>query len=151
MSCWTSLHLRVLAVFALVATSPNSQAAELRLAKVFGDHMVVQRELPIQVWGWADAGEKVAVSLAGHEAAALAGADGKWMATLPALEAGGPHTMREELKVPVGIVTSAEGGTSIDCWMSREKLRSGPETSHSLQLWEKMKPTIAPEESQYLE
>ncbi len=42
-----------------------TQAADLKLAAVFSDHMVLQRELPIAVWGWADPGESVTVSFAG--------------------------------------------------------------------------------------
>lgn len=65
----------------------------MKLAALFSDHMVVQRDIPIPVWGWADAGAAIAVEMAGNTAAAVAGADGKWRATLPALPAGGPYTL----------------------------------------------------------
>ncbi len=65
----------------------------MRLAAVFSDHMVVQREQAIPVWGWAEAGTRVTVTLAGVSAEATAGADGRWQAMLPALPAGGPHTL----------------------------------------------------------
>lgn len=68
-------------------------AAELRLAKLFADHMVLQREMPVPVWGWAEPGENIEVSLGHHGASAVTGADGKWTATLPPLKAGGPHTL----------------------------------------------------------
>ncbi|WP_269522565.1 sialate O-acetylesterase [Coraliomargarita parva] len=45
---------------------------------VFGDHMVLQRELPLKVWGWADPGEAVSVALAGQSAKTQADSDGQW-------------------------------------------------------------------------
>ncbi|MHB0935880.1 MAG: sialate O-acetylesterase [Armatimonadota bacterium] len=65
----------------------------MKLASLFCDHAVLQRDLPITVWGWAEPGETVTVSLAGNQAAAKAGADGAWRVTLPALPAGGPYEM----------------------------------------------------------
>jgi sialate O-acetylesterase len=60
-------------------------AAELRLASVLSDHMVLQRDKPVAVWGWADPGESVTVSFAGQSKSAIAGADGKWSLKLDAL------------------------------------------------------------------
>lgn len=69
--------------------------ADVRLAKIFTDNMVLQRELPIAVWGWAEAGEEVTVTLAGKSASAKAGEDGTWRVDLPAMKADGKaHTLR---------------------------------------------------------
>ncbi len=65
----------------------------LQVAALFADHMVLQREQPIPVWGWAQPGTQVQVSLANQQASARAGADGRWLVTLPALAAGGPWQM----------------------------------------------------------
>ncbi|MDD5678674.1 MAG: sialate O-acetylesterase [Kiritimatiellae bacterium] len=65
----------------------------IRLASIFADNMVAQRDTPISVWGWASPGETVRVSLGGVSAAAVAEAGGKFMATLPALPSGGPHEL----------------------------------------------------------
>lgn len=54
---------------------------------IFGDHMVVQQELDLPVWGHADPGEKVVVSVAGQRAEATADKDGKWKARLGRLPA----------------------------------------------------------------
>jgi sialate O-acetylesterase len=78
----------------LIALAAASAQAEVRLATVFGDHMVLQREQPIRVWGRATPGQTLAVELAGRKASAKVGADGRWSATLPALKAGGPHALR---------------------------------------------------------
>ncbi|MEO7414964.1 MAG: sialate O-acetylesterase [Opitutaceae bacterium] len=59
--------------------------ADVKLASPFTDHMVLQREMPVPVWGWADAGEKVTVRFAGQNASATAGADGTWRVDLAAL------------------------------------------------------------------
>lgn len=68
--------------------------ADVKLPGIFGDHMVLQRELPLPVWGWADAGEKVTVTLGDQSATATADADGKWSVKLPALSGGGPLTLK---------------------------------------------------------
>ena len=62
-------------------------AAGFRLAAPISDHMVLQREKPVAVWGWADAGESVSVAFAGQSKTATAGADGKWTLQLDALKA----------------------------------------------------------------
>jgi len=55
--------------------------------------MVLQQGLPIPVWGWATAGETMTVELAGNRAQAVAGDDGAWKVSLPAMRAGGPVEM----------------------------------------------------------
>jgi len=61
--------------------------ADIKLASPFTDHMVLQREMPVPVWGWADAGEKVTVEFAGQKVSATTGADGKWRVDLAPLTA----------------------------------------------------------------
>lgn len=60
---------------------------EVSLPKVFGDHMVLQRGMPVPVWGWAAPGEHVKVTFGGASATATADATGGWMVRLPAMEA----------------------------------------------------------------
>jgi len=83
----TSVNLLI--AWVCIAASPAS--ADVRLPHVLGNNLVVQRDLPISVWGWADAGEKITVKLAGNEVTTIAGARGKWAVKLPAVPAGGPH------------------------------------------------------------
>lgn len=82
----------VLALAGAAQAAPDAKA-ELRLAGIFGDHMVLQRAAPIRVWGTAEPGDAVRVSLAGRLRRTQAGADGQWAVQLPALPAGGPHTL----------------------------------------------------------
>jgi sialate O-acetylesterase len=74
-----SISTKVLVRFgiALFAAS-HALLAEVKLASPFTDHMVLQRELPVPIWGTADAGAKVIVAFAGQTKTATADADGKW-------------------------------------------------------------------------
>ena len=67
--------------------------AEVKLPAIFSDSMVLQCDRPLTVWGWADPGEKVVVSIAGQTHSVTAAADGKWQVKLDALKPGGPLTM----------------------------------------------------------
>lgn len=82
--------LRSLVIGLAVAASVTR--ADVVPAPLFCDHAVLQQGVPIPVWGTADAGEKVTVTLAGATASAVA-RDGKWSVRLPALPAGGPHVL----------------------------------------------------------
>lgn len=59
----------------------------LCVSQVFQSNMVVQRDKPISVWGWAEPGEQVTVSFAGKKETARAGRDRTWKVTLEALPA----------------------------------------------------------------
>ena len=74
-------------VLALLVLEAGAASGEVRLANVFADHMVLQREQPVRVWGWADAGAKIAVRLAGQTAEVTADEDGAWEAVLEPLTA----------------------------------------------------------------
>ncbi len=96
-------------------------AAEVRLPAVFSDHMVLQRDKPVKVWGWAEPGEKIRVSLSGRTADAVASPAGGWSLELPAMAAGGPHKMtvaaKNTLKVRdilVGEVWLASGQSNME-------------------------------------
>lgn len=65
----------------------------LEVPSIFGDHMVVQRDRPITVWGWAEAGAKIEVEFGPKRAAAVAGSDGRWEAVLPAERAAAEGRM----------------------------------------------------------
>ena len=69
------------------AFSTVLQASELQLAAVFSDHMVLQRELPVRVWGRAVAGAMVQVSFADQQRQVTAAVDGTWQAELDPLPA----------------------------------------------------------------
>ena len=64
-----------------------SSSADVKLPNVIGSNMVLQRDLPVPIWGWADKGEKVTVSFGGQKKSATAGKNGEWMVKLDKLEA----------------------------------------------------------------
>jgi sialate O-acetylesterase len=85
---------RLVTLACMIVLAAGALQADVRLPALIGDNMVLQRGLPLKVWGWADPGEKVAVSLCGQKAEATANDKGQWLATLPAVaEAGGPFEM----------------------------------------------------------
>lgn len=91
----TLKHSLSTAVF--LATSLSAipvSSADVAVSKVFGDHMVLQQNAPIRVWGTADPGEGVTVSLGSKSGNATADGGGAWRVDLPALAADGKaHTM----------------------------------------------------------
>jgi sialate O-acetylesterase len=87
-SIWLLLFL------AFASFCPLSSArAEIRLPHVFGNHMVLQRDKPLIIWGWAAPGETVTVQLGAASQTAHANDRGEWKVTLPAMTAGGPYTL----------------------------------------------------------
>ncbi len=70
--------------------------ADVTLAPLFTDGAVLQRDKPVSIWGWAAAGEKVAVTFAGQKCEATPGPDGRWLVLLEPLPA---NTLGAELTV----------------------------------------------------
>lgn len=84
--------------------SPRVSGSEspVRLARLFGDGMVMQRGARVPVWGWAAPGAKVHVTFDGRSYDATVGRNGGWRVTLPAMAPGGRHTL-----------TAAAGGARV--------------------------------------
>jgi sialate O-acetylesterase len=82
---------RVLAGLILIA-APSLQA-DVSVNNLFGDHMVLQRNAPLPVWGSADPGEAVTVRIGENSATTVAGEDGSWSVSLAPMQAGGPHML----------------------------------------------------------
>jgi sialate O-acetylesterase len=72
---------------------PQSILAAVRLPAIFSDHAVLQRNMPVPVWGWAKPGEQIVVQIAGQEHKATADDNGKWTVTLEPLPVGEPLTL----------------------------------------------------------
>lgn len=69
-------------------------SANITLPALISDSMVLQRNMPVKVWGWADAGEDVAVDFLNRKYQTVTGPDGKWMIVLSSMKEGGPYQMR---------------------------------------------------------
>lgn len=72
---------------AVATLSAHLAIAEVKLAKIFGDSMVIQQGMAAPVWGTAEAGEEVSVMFAGQTKKATADDQGKWRVTLENLKA----------------------------------------------------------------
>ncbi len=97
--------------------------AKVRLPRLVSDGMVLQRDVPIKVWGFADAGEQVNLSFRGVELQTKADNAGRWQVELPIQEAGGPFTMQIneiELKdILVGDVWLCSGQSNMELQVVR--------------------------------
>ncbi|MCA9075379.1 MAG: sialate O-acetylesterase [Planctomycetaceae bacterium] len=87
------LTFRVLTATLCLLSYSITFAQDLKLPSVFGSHMVMQREMPVPVWGWAAPDETVTVKFRDQSKTAKADADGKWMVKLDALSLGEPATL----------------------------------------------------------
>ena len=113
---------------ACVLLVPSLAMAELKLANIFSDHMVVQQKMPIKIWGWTKPGQEVTVTLADKSATATAAGDGRFDASLPAVDAGGPYTLEvkaDETRtindVLVGEVWICSGQSNMEMPLKQDK------------------------------
>jgi sialate O-acetylesterase len=86
-------HVKLRFVLVLALVPGATVAAQLTLPKVLSSHMVIQRDLPVHVWGNAAPGEQVEVSFRGETRAVQAGELGRWSVYLPPGAAGGPFQL----------------------------------------------------------
>jgi hypothetical protein len=88
--------------------------------------MVLQRDKPVRVWGWADAGEQISVSIAGQKVIGEANGQGRWSLFLDPMNAGGPYEMIVEAgntlrvrDVLIGEVWVGSGQSNMVCPLGR--------------------------------
>jgi sialate O-acetylesterase len=92
-----------LAVSILDCTSLQVSWAVPVLPNLMGDHMVLQRGHDIHIWGFADPGENIRVTLAGNVSAVTTDSAGHWSIELPPMPAGGPFTLTIEGKKTIAL------------------------------------------------
>ncbi len=98
--------------------------AAVTLPKVFSDNMVLQRDKPLKIWGWADPQEAVTISFNGQQVKAKADKSGAWHTELKAMKYGGPYDMtvsgksgKQTLKnILIGDVWLCSGQSNME-WM----------------------------------
>jgi len=71
----------------VAASTVSAVRADVCLHKVFGDHMVLQRDQPVRVWGWAEPGEEVTVRFGGQSLSDAADQHGDWSVMLAPMSA----------------------------------------------------------------
>lgn len=82
-----------LLILVLILCSLTGVRAEVKLPALVGDHMVLQRDAPIRIWGWAEPGERVTVQLKNQKKRTRTGPAGTWEILLDPEVAGGPYTL----------------------------------------------------------
>ncbi|HVX85903.1 MAG TPA: sialate O-acetylesterase [Phycisphaerae bacterium] len=119
---------------AVLAGCAGMVRADVGVAKVFGDWMVLQRGMGVAVWGRAAAGEQVTVDFAGQEKSATADGAGKWRVVLDKMDAdgegremvvkgsgGGPAVTLKD--VVVGDVWVCAGQSNMEYPLDRTQMR----------------------------
>ena len=83
-----SLRSAIIVAMAATVLSGTSRADELKLPAMLGDNAVIQRDIPVPVWGWGNEGSRVAVSLNGKTVYATVKEDGRWKLMIGPFPAG---------------------------------------------------------------
>src|SRR5690554_2486246 len=97
--------------------------AKIYLPSLISDRMVLQRDVELKIWGWADEGEKVTVRFQGKAYHTEPDTDGKWYVMLPPQKAGGPYIMEvNEIiirDILIGDVWLASGQSNMETLIAR--------------------------------
>ncbi len=80
-------RISLIFVGSLIAMMVPSSVEAAKTAALFSNHMVLQREQPVPVWGWAKPGEQVTVEFAGQKKTAQANSKGYWLIRLDPMQA----------------------------------------------------------------
>lgn len=101
--------------------------AQVKPASVFGNHMVLQRDMPVPVWGTAKAEEKITLELNGQKLKTKADVAGRWSVVFTPMAAGGPYTLIVSGKktitftdIYIGEVWLCSGQSNMDMTVARE-------------------------------
>src|ERR1700761_8850994 len=96
---WQGLHRSLLMritrflVLCSLCALPLTAVAAVQLPNLFSDHGVLQRDRPVHIWGWGNAGENVTVRFHDQSVTAQSDPYGNWEVWLRPESAGGPYTL----------------------------------------------------------
>lgn len=120
---------KITSVLIIILACQNIKA-QLRLPALISDSMVLQRDQPLRIWGWAKPGEKVTVSFNRLKAVAVTTENGKWKIEFPPQKPGGPYVMDivasntiHLQNILVGDVWICSGQSNMELPMERVKER----------------------------
>jgi sialate O-acetylesterase len=111
----------LLALVPAALLSSIAASAQVTLPKILSDHMVIQRDQPVHVWGMAAPGETVGVKFRGETELTRAGELGRWSVYLRQGAAGGPFTMTiwdSPLDGPLGQTITLKDILVGDVWVA---------------------------------
>ena len=121
------MRKHIVVLIGLLTLAPHL-LADVKLPAIFSDHMVLQAGVTVPVWGWADPGEEVSVSVAGQTKTTKADKTGKWMVKLGKLKSGDAVTLTVKGKnsitindVLVGEVWLGSGQSNMAMTVNRSK------------------------------
>jgi sialate O-acetylesterase len=109
-----SIFCLAILVAGIAAATSGIANAEVSLASCFGSNMVIQRGLPVQVWGQGNSNRSVQVSLGTQRVTGIAHDDGSWQVTLDPVPVGGPYALNVASDDSVATVTNVLCG---DVWL----------------------------------
>lgn len=118
-----SFSIRKLLVLALIQFCILNINAEIKLPRLISNGMILQRDKPLTLWGWASAGETISVTFQEKNFRTKADKKGNWKITLPSYPAGGPYLMtinKTELQdILIGDVWLSSGQSNMELPISR--------------------------------
>jgi sialate O-acetylesterase len=80
-------------ILSLILAALQTLSAQLRLPAIFNDHMVLQRDKSVNVWGWSSKGETIEVSFNGQKVKTKSDAEGNWKVAFKPMVYGGPFEL----------------------------------------------------------
>ncbi|HEY8734078.1 MAG TPA: hypothetical protein VIL90_05890, partial [Puia sp.] len=89
------MKIPLIVLFVLMNLESFSQ---LRLPAIFSDHMILQRDKAVKIWGFAKPGDAVNVIVGTAKGSARADKNGKWLIILPPFKVGGPYVLTIKTK-----------------------------------------------------
>ena len=112
-----------LVLFVLLLSYSGQLNATVKLPRLISNGMVLQRDAPLKIWGWADPSEKVNVEFLGKKYQTKADKHGNWKVDLPAIAAGGPYNMKineiETKDILMGDVWLCSGQSNMELPVNR--------------------------------
>ncbi len=106
----------------------NSLHAEIKLPTLFTNNMVLQRDVPVNIWGWGKPGEKITLIFNNQNVASLVSPNGDWKLTLKSMPAGGPFEMVLKgentitiKNIVVGDIWVCSGQSNMECPLNQAK------------------------------
>lgn len=139
------------AILFLLSATVTSTSAQVKLPSLLRDSMVLQRDQPIHIWGWAAPGEKITLQFNNSRINTAAASTGKWAASLPATKAGGPYTLQIDASnhlllkdILVGDVWICAGQSNMVLPMERVKYKYADEIkqAHNASIRQFFVPTL---------
>ena len=134
----TSLNKRSVPVSALFYFLVQFSFAQVRVPRLVSDGMVIQRETPVRIWGWAGPGEKVTVRFDGQVLSTTADGNRHWEVLLSPHRSGGPFNLDIDginhiglRNVLVGDVWVCSGQSNMELTMERVKEKYPEVIAHS--------------------